>query len=223
MKRIRIFFIALVFATSVFLFEGKVAAQPLPIHEGQQVVEQSIDLVTKKSVKLAYTEQTVEQLEEQKETLEQELDSLKTEVQQLKEKLEEKQRKAEEEKRRLEELRSRFVVVDEYSSTSGGNWYVPGNCTWYVKNRRPDLPNTLGNANTWYARAQAQGWNVGSTPKKGAVATTTRGYWGHVAYVEGVSADGKTITISEMNTRGLYSMVTRTANASEFRYVYELN
>lgn len=100
-----------------------------------------------------------------------------------------------------------------------GNTYDAGYCTWYVKNRRPDLPNNLGNANTWYSRAAAQGYAVGSTPRAGAVGTTTAGDLGHVIYVERVNGDGS-ITISEMNYAGLYSQRTRTASASEFAYIY---
>jgi surface antigen len=99
-----------------------------------------------------------------------------------------------------------------------GNTYDPGYCTWYVKNRRPDLPNNLGNANTWYSRAAAMGLPHGSTPRAGAVGTTTAGDLGHVVYVESVS--GGTVTISEMNYNGLYSQRTRTAPASEFLYIY---
>lgn len=100
-----------------------------------------------------------------------------------------------------------------------GNTYDAGYCTWYVKNRRPDLPNNLGNANTWYSRAAAQGYAVGSTPRAGAVGTTTAGDLGHVVYVERVNGDGS-IVISEMNYAGLYSQRTRTASASEFAYIY---
>ena len=99
-----------------------------------------------------------------------------------------------------------------------GNTYSAGYCTWYVKNRRPDLPNNLGNANTWYSRAAAQGMAVGSTPRAGAVGTTTRGDLGHVVYVE--SVNGNTVTISEMNYSGLYSQRTTTAPASDFLYIY---
>lgn len=103
----------------------------------------------------------------------------------------------------------------------GSNTYDYGYCTWYVKNRRgASLPNGLGNANTWYSRAAAAGMAVGSTPKAGAVGTTTRGALGHVVYVESVNGDG-TITISEMNARaGWGNTNTRTANASEFVYIY---
>jgi LysM repeat protein len=103
-------------------------------------------------------------------------------------------------------------------SVSGNN-YSPGYCTWYVKNRRPDLPNNLGNANTWQSRAASMGLPTGSTPRAGAVGTTTAGDLGHVVYVESVNGDG-TITISEMNYRGLYNMNTRTVSASSFLYIY---
>lgn len=103
----------------------------------------------------------------------------------------------------------------------GSNTYSYGYCTWYVKNRRgASIPNGLGNANTWYSRAAANGMSVGSVPKPGAVGTTTRGSLGHVVYVESVNSDGS-IVISEMNARaGWGKSNTRTAQASEFVYIY---
>jgi LysM repeat protein len=106
------------------------------------------------------------------------------------------------------------------ASFGGGNTYDYGYCTWYVKNRRgASLPNGLGNANTWYYRAQAMGMAVGSTPRAGAVGTTTRGSLGHVVYVESVNADGS-INISEMNYQGFGVTSYRTTSASEFMYIY---
>ncbi len=99
--------------------------------------------------------------------------------------------------------------------SSSGNLYAPGYCTWYVKNRRPDLPNNLGNADTWVARARAQGLPTGSTPRVGAVGQQGM----HVVYVESVNGDG-TVTISEMNFKGLYVTGTRTVPASNFQYIY---
>lgn len=102
----------------------------------------------------------------------------------------------------------------------GGNTYDYGYCTWYVKNRRgASLPNGLGNANTWYSRAAGMGLSVGSTPRAGAVGTTTRGSLGHVVYVESVNDDG-TINISEMNYKGFGVKSYRTASATEFSYIY---
>ena len=99
--------------------------------------------------------------------------------------------------------------------SSSGNRYVAGYCTWYVKNKRPDLPNNLGNAYTWASRASAQGIGTGSTPRAGAVGQ--RG--NHVVYVESVNSDG-TVTISEMNHKGLYVRTVRTLPASYFTYIY---
>jgi len=103
-------------------------------------------------------------------------------------------------------------------SNVSGNGYDPGQCTWYVKNMRPDLPNNLGDANEWYFNAQAQGLSVGEVPQAGAAAP--RKYGNHVVYVHSVNNDG-TITISEMN----YNWVkyeTRTVNkpASDYYYIY---
>lgn len=96
-----------------------------------------------------------------------------------------------------------------------GNTYTAGYCTWYVKNMRPDLPNNLGNADTWTARAAAQGLPTGSTPRVGAVGQQGM----HVVYVQSVNGDG-TVTISEMNFRGLYVVSSRTVPASSFSYIY---
>lgn len=102
-----------------------------------------------------------------------------------------------------------------------GNTYDYGYCTWYVKNKRGStIPNSLGNANTWYSRAAALGMAVGSAPRAGAVGTTTRGSLGHVVYVESVNSDGS-INISEMNASAGFGAVDyRTAPASEFSYIY---
>lgn len=105
-------------------------------------------------------------------------------------------------------------------SYDGSNTYDYGYCTWYVKNRRgASLPNMLGNANTWYSRAAGAGMAVGSTPKAGAVGTTTAGSLGHVTYIESVNPDG-TVNISEMNYQGWGVVSHRTTSASEFLYIY---
>lgn len=98
---------------------------------------------------------------------------------------------------------------------TAGNRYIRGYCTWYAKNRRPDLPNNLGNANTWVARAAAQGIPTGSTPKAGAIGQQGM----HVVYVERVNGDG-TVTVSEMNYKGLGVISSRTVPASSFKYIY---
>ncbi|MGN6699438.1 MAG: CHAP domain-containing protein [Thermomicrobiales bacterium] len=84
-----------------------------------------------------------------------------------------------------------------------------GYCTWWVAQRR-SVP-WLGDADEWYANAQAMGFAVGQTPVPGAILVTGPSAWssvGHVAYVEAVS--GATFTVSEMNVNGLGQLSTRT-------------
>jgi surface antigen len=85
-----------------------------------------------------------------------------------------------------------------FSPTYGYNGYDWGFCTWYAANKVP-VPSNWGNANTWDNLAPLSGWTVSSVPKVGAVAQTDRGFYGHVAVVEDVSADGTMIKYSDMN------------------------
>jgi surface antigen len=111
---------------------------------------------------------------------------------------------------------SRYSAPRAVSSSSAGNTYYRGYCTWYAKERRPDLPNMLGNGGQWVASAAARGYATGTTPRAGAVAETT----GHVAYVESVNGNG-TIVISEMNGPAGFGVVgTRTVPANQYRYIY---
>lgn len=103
--------------------------------------------------------------------------------------------------------------VTEGGFSVSGNTYSPGYCTFYVKNMRPDLPNNLGNADTWYVR---YGGAKGSAPVVGAVAVA-RGYM-HVALV--IAVHGDTVVLSEMNYQGWNVVSSRTAPASEFNYIY---
>lgn len=99
--------------------------------------------------------------------------------------------------------------------SSSGNLYTAGNCTWYSKSRRPDMPNNLGNARTWAARAASQGMATGYTPRAGAIGQKGN----HVVYIESVNADG-TMTLSEMNYRSLYSVTTRMVSPAGWRFIY---
>lgn len=88
-----------------------------------------------------------------------------------------------------------WYVTPVYSS--GGASYPFGQCTWYVNTRRPAPWG--GNAWQWFGRARAYGRPEGPTPRAGAIMVTWESpYWGHVAYVEQVYADGSWL-VSEMN------------------------
>lgn len=102
-----------------------------------------------------------------------------------------------------------------------GNWYVWGNCTWYVANNYA-IPNNWGHARTWLERAKAQGFETSDKPKAGAIAWVQpgRSRYGHVAIVTKVHDDG-TFTISEMNARGLGVINTRhITDVSRWQFIY---
>lgn len=139
-------------------------------------------------------------------SIEEQIELYKEEIKQLKIKIAEK--------KKLEAMR-----VVNFSGNTPGNAYAAGNCTWYVKTRRPDIGNYWGNANAWLASAQAAGYQTGSKAKTGAIGVSFEGTFGHVVYVEEWLGDGK-ITISEMNYAGLYSQRTREASETEFTYIY---
>ena len=87
-----------------------------------------------------------------------------------------------------------------------GNLYTYLECTWYVYNRRKELGIPIstfwGDAGRWAANAKKDGYAVGKKPVKGACVTwPIQGGmpYGHVAFVEGVSKDGKKIHVSEYN------------------------
>lgn len=119
---------------------------------------------------------------------------------------------------------SRSVLVREKQRNSGSdnsadidnrktNTYWKGFCTWYVAEKRPDIPNSWGNANRWFASAQRDGWQTSDEPKPGAIIITSESWFGHVAYVE--SVDGDQISISEMNKHGWNRITTRALDKND--------
>lgn len=97
------------------------------------------------------------------------------------------------------------------------NAYAVGWCTWWVKEKRPEIGGYWGNAGyNWISAAQAAGFSTGSTPVAGAIGVQA----GHVVYVESVS--GSQVNISEMGWGYRANTVPnyRTVSASEFTYIY---
>ncbi|MFX3887247.1 CHAP domain-containing protein [Streptococcus suis] len=90
-------------------------------------------------------------------------------------------------------------VAVEYTS----NTYPAGQCTWGAKEMAPWVGNYWGNGGDWAASAAALSYEIGTTPKVGAIAVWTDGGYGHVAYVTDVAADG-TIQVMESNYGGAY-------------------
>jgi len=104
------------------------------------------------------------------------------------------------------------------SSSSALNTYELYSCTWGVKNWKPEVGNDNGNANNWGYALAAKGWTVSDTPVIGAVAWTTRGAYGHVALVVGVSSNQ--VTVKEQNFDWNGSIRTITVPVSSYRYIY---
>lgn len=88
---------------------------------------------------------------------------------------------------------------------SGGH-FPWGWCTWYVSSKR--YVPWMGNAIEWYGNARAMGFAEGQKPQAGAIMVTRESWWGHVAYVDSVDADGG-FTVSEMNYKGFGVTSTR--------------
>ncbi len=109
------------------------------------------------------------------------------------------------------------VVLGDF--TFPGDEYAPGNCTYWVYARRAQVgesvPNTWGNAASWAANAELEGYKVDHTPATYAIMQTpyVDNGLGHVAFVESVSPDG-TWNISEMNVLGLYIVDHKSMPAS---------
>lgn len=104
-------------------------------------------------------------------------------------------------------------VPGTYSGDSSGNSYGKCQCTFYAKMMRPDLPNSLGNANSWYARYNGP---KGSEPRVGAIGMFTS--YMHVSYVEAVNGDQ--VQISEWNYAGPCQKTVRWVPASDMLYIY---
>jgi surface antigen len=89
--------------------------------------------------------------------------------------------------------------------------YYYRNCTsyvaWRVASTGKDMYRQMGNGGQWVNSARAKGIPTGNSPRVGAAAVFSIGYYGHVAYVEEVLDGGSKIRISEYNfvQDGIYS------------------
>lgn len=85
------------------------------------------------------------------------------------------------------------------------NTYPVGQCTWGVKELAPWLPNWLGNAKDWYARAQELGFATGDQAQPGAILVwegVAGDAYGHVALVVEVLANDH-LRVLEANVDGI--------------------
>lgn len=111
---------------------------------------------------------------------------------------------------------SQTIKDTSKARTSGTtNLYTNGQCTFYAKSMRPDLPNNLGNADTWTVRAAQQGFSTGTTPQAGSIGQKGM----HVVFVESVNGDG-TFNLSEWNYRRPYEKTSRTVSSAGWSFIY---
>lgn len=100
---------------------------------------------------------------------------------------------------------SRFAFGSQ--AVYGYNGYTPGQCTWYIANKR-SIPANWGNAYSWDEGGRASGFVVNKNPAVGAILQDEGSlyYTYHVAYVEEVLPDR--IRVTSMNVNGPYSIST---------------
>lgn len=92
--------------------------------------------------------------------------------------------------------------ADAVSATA----YPEGQCTWFVKLRRPEIPDNWGNAGQWASAAVASRFGVTTYPVERAIAVFPpfvmgAGPLGHVAFVTFVDGNRR-FTIDEANFSG---------------------
>lgn len=120
---------------------------------------------------------------------------------------------------KVAELMDKFAPVQpqgfngNHETGDTGNAYPYGQCTWWAYERRSQLGlNTgsyFGDARSWATSASSMGYWVDNTARNtGDVVVFSPGqegadgFYGHVAVVEKINADGS-IEISESNAKGL--------------------
>jgi surface antigen len=190
--------------------------------ETKKAVDTKKEEIKKAAEKVEAVKEEAQTIVESKKTIEQEIAQLKADIEYARQQAAvQAQVQAQTQVSAYTQVQSSVSSVQSpiarnYNVNSAGNGYTPGQCTFYVKNRRPDIPNNWGNANMWASSARASGYTVSSVPIPGAIAASN--YEMHVAYVE--SVQGNTVTISEMNYGGPWNMNTRTVPAHNFTYIY---
>ena len=109
------------------------------------------------------------------------------------------------------------AIID--ADAGKGHRFPWGQCTWYVAQKR--YVPWRGDAKQWIANSRAMGYKIGVEPVPGSIIVTKESWWGHVAYVEKVTAD--TITFSEMNHKGVGVLSYRTLKKTDSKiigYIY---
>lgn len=99
-------------------------------------------------------------------------------------------------------------------------YYAAGNCTAGAFQLAPWV-GQWNDAKMWAINAHKDGLTVSNTPIVGSVFVSTKGRYGHVGVVQAVNSS--TVTVKDMNYRGLYKWTVRDVPISEFVYIYPPN
>lgn len=123
--------------------------------------------------------------------------------------------------------------IPSWSNSNPGkmNLYDAGQCTWYAYGIRQKMGKPVStlwhDAHKWNERAKAEGYKVGSKPKKGAlwIAEQDAGghsnVTGHVGVVIDVKSDTEFV-VTEMNGKGIpYQIDERTVKMTDgYSFIY---
>lgn len=112
----------------------------------------------------------------------------------------------------LEATANRVQPFGTYNASS----YAYHECVWYIATRIKLYP-FLGNANNWPNSLPLYGFRQGA-PRKGAIAISEAGFYGHAALVEEVS--GSQVLVSEYNALVPYGYDERWVGSGEFFYFF---
>lgn len=110
---------------------------------------------------------------------------------------------------RLTSFNGSYEIIGKFFGSYNGG--LPGWCTWWAHEKRPDL-QASGNARDYLRTARAAGMATGPVARSHAIGVDGESGWGHVFYVE--SVNGNMMTITEMNYAGRYIVDRRTVPVS---------
>ena len=115
---------------------------------------------------------------------------------------------------------SELILVEGKGAGKKHHIFPAGWCTRYAadtyRDRSGKIVTWRGNAKDWFRNAANEGYSTSNNKYRIAVnaivvfgATRTNSY-GHVAIIDSISTDGKTLVVSEMNWKGFGIKSTRT-------------
>lgn len=127
------------------------------------------------------------------------------------------------------------IIKKRYYNPKISNGFAVGYCTWYAAIKSPWIFKYTsetkqdrsfgGNAKDWYNNAKKAGYNVGQTPRVGAIIVykQLRSSAGHVGIVKAYYPESGEMIIEDMNYAGKFVVTQRwdsTSNSKIIGYIY---